>query len=496
MRVSPVSSLPANGVEPDLDLRQSLRRVLVAWLFGAAWMYIASGAALTQYGKLLHLTPFGFGLLASVPFLAAGIQLPASYWIERYGCRKYAFIWASTMHRFFWVLIGLIPWLCPAPWQRVAFVVLMFLSAALNNIAVPAWMAWMADLIPSRIRARYFSRRIQLGQVVGLVITTLAGAILDWGQVGGGGALLTTISIMFLVAGILGMIDILLFIRVPDLAGGGARPTLSLRELLRAPLASPNYRKYLGYSATMTFATAFVGQFLWLYLFDVVGMSNTRANLLLITVPVLMSLIAYPVWGRVIDRYGSKPVLLLAGILVINGATPWMFITATHWIPAYVFVMLATLAWPGMDLAGFNLILRMTTTREKGSAGTAVIAINSVVTAVAGSVSGLFGGAVMEAIGETWRGSLFGWPLTAHGVLFIISAVLRAVALCWVFGLQERRNVATRDALGYLASDIFTNLQQVIFLPVRGLEHLGRLSYKLPGANRFFGRRQHPRPPK
>lgn len=482
--------LRSDDRETEASLRDSLRQVIIAWLFGATWMYLASGAAFTRYAKLLNVSEFGFGILAAIPFVGAMAQLPTSFLLERYGHRKQVFLWACSLHRALWLVIAALPWLLPASWQWSALITLMMLSTLLANIATPAWMAWMADLIPSRIRARYFSRRIQFGQAVGVVLCLLSGVALDWPDKTQTVLLRNIISAMFAVAGVFGIVDILLFIRVPDCKVAQHRPQLSFLELVRKPLANRNFRLFLGYSATMTLATGYIGQFVWLYLLDEVGMSNLRANCLLMAIPILVSIGAYPFWGRIIDRFGCKPALLLAGILVVNGATSWVFVTRESWIPGYVFVLSATLAWPGMDLAAFNLLLRMTSTGDRGQASSsAVIAINSMVVAVAGTLSGLLGGVVASQIGSTWHCTLLGWPITYYAVLFLISAVLRLGALCWLMALKEDRNIPTRDALRYLVSNVYSNLQQATFFSARMFSTLTRRTWRLPAS------RRPPRPP-
>lgn len=469
-------------------LRDSLRLIVVAWLFGAAWMNLGSGAAFTRYAKLLNVTPFGFGLLAAIPFLGAAVQLPTSLLLERHGGRKPVFVWTCTAHRFLYVVMAALPWLVPGPWQWHGLVVLTFLSTVLANIASPAWMSWMADVIPARIRGRFNARRIQAGQAVGLVLSLLSGVALDWPDPTQKHLLQNIISILFAVAGGVGMVDILLFLRVPDPKPLHHHPSLTLRQLVTQPLRNPAFRIFLGYSAMMTLATGFVGQFVWLYIFDEVGMSNFRGNLLLVTVPTLVTMLVYPFWGRLVDRFGSKPVLLLAGIIVINGANTWIFVTRSSWIPGYIAVLTAVVAWPGMELAGFNLLLRLADSGNRTRASSAVVAINSLAVAIAGTLSGLFGGLVAEWLGPHWRVTILGWPVTSHGVLFLVSAVLRAASLVFVLFLKERKRVATRDALHYMMTDAFSNLQQATLLPVRMLVSLAQQTWRLPL------RRPRPRP--
>jgi MFS family permease len=469
--------IPPLPLQSAPDRRDALRRVLVAWLFGAAWMYIVTGAAATRFAQGLAMPAFGFGLLAASPYLAALVQLPTSYCLERWGGRKRAFLWTATAHRLLWLVVAALPYAWPGSGAWVGLIGLLMLSSTLSHVASPAWIAWMADLIPTRMRGRYFSRRLQYGQAVGLVLTLGVGFLLDLTQERGPRVLQACISLLLALAAISGTIDILLFLRVPDPGARRHRRAEGLREMFSAPLRNPHFRCYLGYAATMTFAVGFVGQFVWLYVFDVAHMSNLRANLLLVSIPLLAAMVSYPFWGRMVDRFGPRTVMLVAGLFVINGATAWMFVRPESWRWGYLLVLFATVAWPAMELASFNLLLRISQSRG-GLADTAPVAINSAVTAVAGALSGLFGGAVAEWL-KDWQGTLLGWPLTYHGVLFIISAVLRAAALAWVFGLHEERQVSTRTAIRYMAVHLYSNVQQVVLLPLRQFGWLGELTYKL-----------------
>ena len=102
------------------------------------------------------------------------------------------------------------------------------------------------------------------------------------------------------------------------------------------------------------------------------------------------------------------------------------------------------------------------------------------VVALSGTLSGLFGGVLARSLHD-WHGSLFGLPLTYHGILFLLSSGLRGVALLWLRGIDDPRAFPARDALRYMAADMYSNLQQTLFVPVR---ILGRWTYKLASIRR------------
>jgi MFS family permease len=179
-----------------------------------------------------------------------------------------------------------------------------------------------------------------------------------------------------------------------------------------------------------------------------------------------------------VDRFGRKPILVIAGILFAPGAVAWIFVTKEHWVFGYVLAMLATAAWPGIDVANFNILLQLNGTSDGTNRGRGYVAVNSAVGALAGILSGLFGGAVAERLGD-WTGSIAGWPLTYHGVLFIISTGIRLVAVVWIIDLVDEGSDTPRAALRYMGTNLYSNLQQVVYIPGRLLWQMGRWTYKL-----------------
>jgi MFS family permease len=468
---------PASAASSDRrHLRQSMRLVMVAWVYGAVWLFITTGAAMTQFAKLVGMSPFGFGVLAALPFIGALAQLPTSVFIERLGNRRRVFLVTCFLHRLLWVVVALVPWVIPSRHMAAAVVWVIGLSSVLGHMATPSWVSWMADLIPGRLRGKYFSRRSQLGQLVGLCVTMPVGLLLDHANVLGLDVLLKTISVLYAVAGVFGMIDILTFLRVPD-ARSRAQPRLKVWELIREPLGDPSFRRFLAYSATLTFGIGFIPQFVWLYLLDEVKLTNFQASVMLQAAPLVVTMTMFPIWGRLIDRVGRKPVLVTSGLMIVHGAAVWIFVTREHWWLGYLASMIATAAWPGIEVANFNFLLGMSGSASGRRQGSAYVAVNSLVVALAGIVSGFAAGGVAEALRD-WRGTLWGWPLTYHGVLFLISAALRLLALGWLIGLEDKGALPTRAAMRYMGTNFYSNVQQAIFTPVRLLGGLSKWTYR------------------
>mgnify|MGYP000110484201 CR=1 FL=1 len=480
-------SSPSATEMPMLDkhqphtLRRSLRIVTMAWGFGAVWMYATTGAARTQFAKSMGMSDAAFGLMSAIPNLGLLLQVIASYLIERYGNRKKLFLIAGTIHRLLWILIAAIPWL-PIPMSEHWWVFLAFLAltTAIANMNDPAWLIWMADLVPDTIRGRYFGRRGQLGRMVGIATTISIGFILDQAKAVDQQTLQRTISVLFIIASMFGAVDILMFKWVPDEYRKPVEQKPPFFTMLAQPLKHPAFRRFLAFRATLFFAIGYIEYYAWLYLFDVVEMSNWRANVMLVAVPTIVTMCTFPLWGRLVDRLGCRPVLLIAGVMITHGALSWMFVTKDNWWFGYFAVLSATMAWPGVELASQNILLDMADSDTNVQGGSAYIAVHSAVIGVAGICSGLFASLVVEQLHD-WHAVILGWPVTYHGLLFFISAVLRLTSLIWLIGMPEPESYTTPAAFRYIVGNIYANVNTVL---VNGWRGFGRMKKILRSSRR------------
>lgn len=465
-----------NGTR-DEDLRIALGRVFAAWYFGAVWLSIVYGAAVTRYAQLARMPPFGFGLLAAFPFAGALAQLVSSLLVERFGRHKTIFLAAGMSHRLLWIGIALVPWVTPAPWWWPAFLGLKLLTDLINNLNGPVWYTWMAWLVPRRLRGRFFGRRTQAGTAVQLVTSVLIAYILDHAMARGDDALLRTISVLFAVAGVFGAIDFVFFIRVPAPPRRAPLPDVTLWQMVQQPLSDRNFLRFLGFTATLTFATGFLGPYLWLFAFEALHLSNTAANGMFVLAPLVVGVCSQRLWGSLIDRFGRKPVMVICNLLLIHGAIAWVLVTREHWVGGLLLVQIAVVAWHGLDLANFNMLLGLSESRAGRRSSSAYAAVHSVAIALAGTASGIFGGLIAEWTRD-WHGSIFGLSLTYHTILFAISTVLRVFGLFWLAGLKDEKAFGTRDSVRFIAQDLYLSVQRGLVVPGRIVRWLGQMTYR------------------
>ncbi|MEM9253467.1 MAG: MFS transporter [Planctomycetota bacterium] len=477
---------------PTEARRKQLVLVTLAWLFGSAWLAIATSAVAIQYGRSLGVAEWGFGLLAAVPFIGAIAQLPVAYAMERWGHRRTLFLVTALSGRLMWIAAGLVPWLVPdvGPAWAIAYGGCCVLGWLLQQACGPAWMNWMGDVIPRPIRGRYMALRGNLGTLV-LVITSFvsawlldrSGVLQSWWGLSEGDALLVMGSGLMIAAGVVGAIDICWFLPMPDRHATTANPDARLLGTLAEPLRDRRLWPYLGFFLVFNLSIGYVPTYVALYLIDECGFTTAGVNTLMFSIPPIMTMLAMPFWGRFIDRHGKKPTMMIAGWVICVGGGGWLFMTPERWLLPYAVMMAVVMAWAAVQLAMVNFMLDLgQTSRPRRSdaaraadgrsteqfGGAPYLAVCSLAGALGGGLSGVFGAAIAGWLHDLrLEVSWIGITLTYHGVLLIISMALRGVSILFVSGFHEPEANSATAALRYTSSAAYASLRDLTVIPGR-----------------------------
>jgi MFS family permease len=479
-------ALPLQAVRP---LRSSLQFLTAAWLFGSVWLTATSGAPLTQFAQSLGASKFQFGLLAALPFISSLLSMPASLLIDRTGKRKKIFLFGLYEQRLSWFVIALVPLLlvrlfgmeAARPHAMAAFLLLVFLMHCGQAVGGPAWVSWMADLVPDRARGRYFGRRRSWGIVTAIPTALLVGWILDSLLPGGAAAdplrTLICCAMLFMCAAVCGAMDIALHHPIPEIP---SRPNRDVSVLagFSQPLRDPQFLWFAGFVASLTFAVSFMGQFVTLYVIDKLNVTNTGTQLMLIVAPSLAQLLVLSGWGHACDRMGKKPVMAIASLGLVPVGLAWCFMNdGAIWL-GYLLSGLGAALWAGVEVANLNVVLEMAGSDDaKGGSRASYVAVNSVIINIAGCLGGLGSGLLAEWLGDrTFELGFLGLaPIGFYEVLFAISGVMRLLAVVvFLPRLKEPKARPTHEALRFMTSNIYNNLFSAVFLPMRMLNGRSR----------------------
>lgn len=461
--------------------------VTLGWVFGAVWFNSTSGAPLTLFAKSLGASPLQFGLLAAMPFLASLVSMPASWLIERSGQRKGIFLASTYFQRLLWFPIALVPlWLVSTGTAStgtalLVALILMLLMHAAGAVGTPAWVSWMADVVPDRLRGKFFSRRRQWGIMAAVPAALIVGWILDHYSRGSAGhdsvAMLRLCALVFMCAAVFGLVDIVCFQPVPHIPSPPQRGSHLLRSM-REPLHNRQFLFFAAFVGTLTFAVSFMGHFVTLYLIEKVGIDSMRTQLMLLVAPMLAQLLVLPVWGLAVDRMGKKPLLVLSALGMVPVGLGWCFLTSGNPWLGYILAAGGAALWTGVEIANFNMQLEMSGGAKGG--GSSYVAVNSIIVNIAGCLGGVTSGLIAQWLYH-WHWQPAGWLKTFsfYDVLFVGSAALRLAAVAaFLPFVHEPAAAGTREALRFVAANIYNNLFNAVLQPIRYLRASRRESFE------------------
>jgi len=480
-------------------LRAALRTVTAAWMFGVVWMACISGSQMTLLGKLLGFSNRHFGYLSAIAWTAYLGQLISAVVIERTGLRKYQFIFYATIQRLMWLVIAAVPLvLRPGPTAVAVFLSIYAVGALLAHMAMPPWQNWMADMIPRRIRGRYFAARRVWTIPVQIVVTVAAGLILDLATVKAPPEapltvatqpyLLPAICGLFAFGAIFGVIDVTLFLRMREIV---SEPLLAPRRRPRRhPLIAAaeavgeafgsvfqavrdrGFIYYALYAATIAFAMTVGAQFWWLNSLENLGYSKLGANVVFMVCSPLMALATARLWGGLIDRWGRRPVLILCTAGTFFSPVGWFLIPADGpmWL-AYALgaatCMIGGAMWGGVELGRFNVLLGFAESAGRSK----YMAAAAVFTAIGGFAGGTFGGWLADhfinlqynhsplRVGPfLWNN----WHLT-----FLASMAARLVAVGFLIPMPDPGAKPFRDVIRHIRINAYNNALPRLFWRLR-----------------------------
>ena len=445
--------------------------------------------------------------------------------IERTGLRKYQFMEFAAIGRLLWLAVAAIPlfFVLPSTAATYAMMAVLLTSYFCDALATPAWFSWMAQLIPRRVRGRYFAVRQNLTQCVQIVTVIIAASILDAVTRGGAPmtaaeqpALLRTVCILFAISALFGVTDILLFRGIRDVLPTLKKPAVSqpadLRMLLD-PLKNRVFRHYVLFGATLTFSNAVGGWFYWKNCRENLGFSSLATSILFLALSPLIQILCSRAWGRAIDRWGRRPVLIIGGVGVLLTMVPYLvasprmgnpafFADSVNWVTQWVggaINWVGHLAGAKGDLVGLHwvdyhtpissylIILSAVTVGAAAWAGVN-LAMNAVLLGFAEghgrsnfvaaqsffiNMGGL-AGAVVAMVSMPYLNVLHKYPIllgpflwNGWHVMFVVALLARFTSLSWLKGMPDPGAAKVGDLLRSARDNFYSNVVSTVLFPLR-----------------------------
>jgi MFS family permease len=387
-------------------------------LFSEVVSACSGGAVLTGWALYLGAGPLLTGAVMALPQMAQLFQVPAAWTTSRLGSRRAA-IWLVAAQRQVTLPLVLLPCLhLSNKASQGTLVAVTALATILGVLGNNAWVSWMGDLVPRRIRGRYFGRRTAVCTAGGALASAAAGLVLDGAN--RHGLVVDGLALLQVLACASGAVTTMLMSRQHEArnpaepAGPRAFPLGQAVE----PFRNRSVRGFLVYLLAWNLSTGLAGGFFSLFMLRDLRMGFTLVALQGVGVAVVRVLAA-PAWGRLMDRVGARPVMVACSFGISTIPFVWLFPTPTCLWPLALDSLLTGVLWSGHNLAAFSLPLAITPRASRPF----YLAIFATVGGAAAAVAMAAAGVLVRMLPEEL--SVGGHPLCRLQQIFALSGVLR-----------------------------------------------------------------------
>lgn len=380
-----------------------------------------TGAVLTAWALHLGADTSTIALLQGLSTGAQILHGPAGFVTAWFGRKRLAII-ALTSARLVWAPMALLPLLDASPDHAAALLVgIAALSAILQVLGQNAWGAWISDIVPPTLRGRYFGARTVF-VTGGAALASLASALVldsDWPR---------SVSLPIIAALLCttGLVSAVLLLKQVDPTERTARAAPDLNAY-RVVLSDPRARALIHYQFAWGISVAPGAAFFSLYALD-----TLRADFLVLAahalVVALVRVFTAPLWGRAVDRWGARPVLVHSSVGIALMPILWVFATPDRLWPLAIDAVLSGIMWGGHAVASFDLPLGIAPAQRRSY----YLALFAMASGIGFAASTLVAGFVADGLGAQMHGDLRS--------LFVVSALGRAGCALIAVRVHDARN--------------------------------------------------------
>lgn len=377
-------------------------------------------AVVAAWSVALGATPLLLGALWALPWLGHVFQIPASWITARVG-RKRTCIAAHALARQIVLPAAALPFVdAPVETKRAIVVLLFALSAVLSGIGHNAWLAWMGELVPARVRGAYFARRAAICSVVATTAAITIATTLDAARAND--ALGVALAVIVVVRSVFGVVTTTLMLRQAD---PGPPPLPTRLGDIAIPFRDRAYAVLLAYRGAWGVATGLGGTVSVLVMLRALGLGFTAVASYSAIIAVLRVVTA-PMWGRALDRSGARAVLVVTTLGAAASSFAWLAAKpGAAWVIG-LDALVTGLVLGGQELAAFTLPLAAAPSARRPVYAAANVLVGGVAYGLAALAAGALAGVM------------------ASSSLLLASALLRLVATAIATAVGERDPAKTR----------------------------------------------------
>ena len=332
------------------------------------------------------------GLLASLSSLFAALAfIPGAKLVEHMGRKKpVVLVTGGGIARVVLLGMAIVPFVAHGTMAIWLVIGIASFRSFWGFFAVPAWTSLTAEVVPIGIRGRVLaSRNIGMG-LAALATAPVAGFLIDrytgfqgW-------------ELVWVIAFATGAISTWCYSRIPEPEPhpheAAKIRTANERGLLSDILSDRNFVLYLVSVGVWNIALNAAGPFFNVYLVEDLGASTAMVGFLA-ALPALTGVVGFAWLGPMMDRRGTRWMMIVNGLLIPLLPLAWLFVTDAWQV---VFINGAGgLLWAGYNLALTNMVMLMAPPEKRARYAAAFQTVT-----FAGLFLGpLLGGVVIDMLG-------------------------------------------------------------------------------------------------
>ncbi|WP_151735720.1 MFS transporter [Paenibacillus tengchongensis] len=397
--------------KPSLH-RRNLQIATIEGIPSTIFQVLLQGQFLTGYLLYLGASSGQIGFVLALTTLVNVAQIGVAYLIQRLPSRKWALVTFIGLQRLLWVSTGLVPFLFPREYWVMAFIILYTSAFIANTAGGMLWNSVISDLVPARVRGRYFGIRNTLLNALGSLVMYGGGVVLDR-YPGGQGFL-----ILYIVVWIFSFLNIVVFFFYPDVPFEKSEET-SFLPMVKKPLHDRLFMKStLFLSAWLLLQNITVPLYSYVML-ELLHLGYETLSLLNVSQTVLM-MASFYVWGNLNARYSNKRLLLFTLPIIAVSSLLWGLLSVLPLLPVlFAAHMLFGIGVGGFNQLAFNFIIGDTPKRERPM----YMAMYAALTGLAAFFGPVLGGQIYEWITD--------WPhwTQVYGMQLLVGVLMLVLAL-------------------------------------------------------------------
>ena len=454
-------------LETEIDTRQAMKISVVEGIFAQvhATLTAIGSAFITKAAIVLQATPMQFSILNGIAQLSLFFQLYAVKHNEKVSSRKKPCVQFAMIGRMLSVFLGVCLAIANRELALYCFLIVLFISAVFQTISGNMWVAWISDLIPKRVRGRFFSRRMQINLIFSLAFGYLFTFLIDLFEATSDSwkhALLTKLNltkvfvvdnlpvglaVVFTIGATFGIYGLLLLKKQPERRIiRKEQGTASLLE----PLQNKSFLKLLRFQLWWMFAIGVGAPFWGKFMLSALGMSLVELQLYSMLSAVGM-FISFRFWGKFIDKFGNKTAMKLCVLLGAINPAMWIFLTPTNYFLIFFEAFTSGMMWSGANLITFNFVLAIAPKGKEQHWSAVYSGFGGIMMLTTILLSGLLYPKTLVV------GNLC---LQPEQVLFGLASIFRISAELPLHFVEEPKSTGLRKTIGYASDYVMAKLMR------------------------------------